>query len=623
MGTWMSGAAAIYWTFLISYTYGGCEFPKQWAGWWFQSGVPQPLPINSTYIETKGECYEEQGDKYLVYDRADNCYRCMAIHVKHSSVLQYKETFCESKASLQEICYGITGDASLYSMFRKSPEAKPVPCPFKSAPFTFSYNRGSGDCKDPPSKAESCTDDSRLVLKYQACLDDPSTETHVEELVCLATWKEGSTRYLIGKISQGNRRALTSDEDQYRCFIYLKSTDKGKVVYHIAQSGDASCNGLQSVHEGSRTMKFTAVDNHHNRCKFPTWITDHHTWLSLDHKKTYKFSQRNATLKILDEEPKLGRNSQQTQQPQQHFAFQEFGFVSQDQHRQNSEMRVICHAILESKEQKKVQIVAHITAGCDSGYVCMVFYKRDSHVIEIQQSEDYHDNPDDACNSFDPTTTPFTTLITTTLHPKKCPNVGRFTLLENLPMTGERRKRRQQQETGLESMPNAPIAPECLTPKYEALSVGCNSNELMEFKTACLQQPTNAFTCHGSWQDNNTFYVITSPTSRKSADTLRYCFIYTVTHQDGGTPSTSVAGVPQGSKPPTGGGPPILRLSAISESCHRHISPGIDGAWAFNFTSNGKFESCAEVETESAASALLPSFIILVTLSWITAVILR
>lgn len=79
----------------------------------------------------------------------------------------------------------------------------------------------------------------------------------VEELICLATWKEGSTKYLIGKIAQGSRRSLTSDEDQYRCFIYQRGKEDGKIVYNIAQSGDATCSGLQSSTEGSRTMKFT------------------------------------------------------------------------------------------------------------------------------------------------------------------------------------------------------------------------------------------------------------------------------------------------------------------------------------------------------------------------------
>lgn len=74
----------------------------------------------------------------------------------------------------------------------------------------------------------------------------------------------------------------------------------------------------------------------------------------------YKFSQRNATLNILDEEPKSVRFHQNYVQP---FGFQQNGFESQDQRRQNSEMRVICHNILQSQEHKKVQIVAHITAG--------------------------------------------------------------------------------------------------------------------------------------------------------------------------------------------------------------------------------------------------------------------
>lgn len=102
------------------------------------------------------------------------------------------------------------------------------------------------------------------------------------------------------------------------------------------------------------------VDNHHNRCKFPIWITEHHTWLSLDKQKVYKFSQKNATLKILDEQAKPKRVHQNYAQT---FDFQQFGFESQDQRLQNSEMRVMCHSILEAQEQKRVQIVAHITAG--------------------------------------------------------------------------------------------------------------------------------------------------------------------------------------------------------------------------------------------------------------------
>lgn len=40
----------------------------------------------------------------------------------------------------------------------------------------------------------------------------------------------------------------------------------------------------------------------------------------------------------------------------------------------------------------------------------MVFYKRDSNVIELQQSDTLMEN-EEACANFDPSTTPFTTLI--------------------------------------------------------------------------------------------------------------------------------------------------------------------------------------------------------------------
>lgn len=102
----------------------------------------------------------------------------------------------------------------------------------------------------------------------------------VEELECLATWKEGSSRYLVGRLHHGH---ASSNEDRYRCFVYEKAgqtvqsnlhraamgigamdhdvgLQSGPVpegaaeIYRVAQSGDATCNGLFSPMEGSRTM---------------------------------------------------------------------------------------------------------------------------------------------------------------------------------------------------------------------------------------------------------------------------------------------------------------------------------------------------------------------------------
>lgn len=55
-------------------------------------------------------------------------------------------------------------------------DAEPVKCPLKG-PYTFTYNRGHGECRSPVSNIESCTEDSRLLLSFQACPDVSGTES--------------------------------------------------------------------------------------------------------------------------------------------------------------------------------------------------------------------------------------------------------------------------------------------------------------------------------------------------------------------------------------------------------------------------------------------------------------
>lgn len=89
-----------------------------------------------------------------------------------------------------------------------------------------------------------------------------------------------------------------------------------------------------------------------------------------------------------------------------------------------------------------------------------------------------------------------------------------------------------------------------------------------------------AYTCFASWQDNNTRYVIASPVSRTSTDPRLYCLVYTL---NGNVQQSLLEGALGRNL-----GPPMLRLSAVTESCHRHVVPGTTGLWYFNFTSNGK-----------------------------------
>jgi hypothetical protein len=107
----------------------------------------------------------------------------------------------------------------------------------------------------------------------------------VETVSCLAQWKEGSSRYFLGLVSYQHH---ASYEERFRCFVYERSKhgsggngefghlhgshsstkfhthshrnngSDGVIptidqIYRVAQSGDASCNGLSSM-EGSRTM---------------------------------------------------------------------------------------------------------------------------------------------------------------------------------------------------------------------------------------------------------------------------------------------------------------------------------------------------------------------------------
>lgn len=123
--------------------------------------------------------------------------------------------------------------------------------------------------------------------------------------------------------------------------------------------------------------------------------------------------------------------------------------------------------------------------------------------------------------------------------------------------------------------------PDCLSHDYEALSVGCSGSHEMEFKSSCSQP--SSYSCHGSWEENGVSYVIATPLSRKSNEAPRYCLIYTLANQVSPTVIEGSLGKDSG--------PPILRLSGVTESCHRSTVPGVTGEWAFNFTSNGKWKS--------------------------------
>ncbi|KAL7300971.1 hypothetical protein TKK_0006249 [Trichogramma kaykai] len=177
-----------------------CQFPAAWSGRWFILGKEGPIITNTSHFLDR-TCISKVEDTYLTHD--ENCYRCMIFTERDVNVIQYRESYCQPEPDLNAACAGVGADDILYSMFRL--DGRPIDCPFAGPPFSFSYNRGHGECKALENQAESCTDGSKLLLKYQACADIKGAESSREELQCLATWKDGRNMFLVGTIKPADR----------------------------------------------------------------------------------------------------------------------------------------------------------------------------------------------------------------------------------------------------------------------------------------------------------------------------------------------------------------------------------------------------------------------------------
>ncbi|XP_066584159.1 uncharacterized protein [Prorops nasuta] len=466
---------------------GSCRFPDSWAGAWYQHGEEPVTVINATHLGDK-ICLERKDDKYIVHagNGSESCYQGFVIFGRHENVIQYRQALCmPQRVSMEDMDEMIRTDEPLFSMFRLN--AKPIPCPFSGSPFTFSYNNGHGECSSPASLAERCTDESKLLLKFQACPDLVQSESTTEELQCLATWKDGSNKYLLGVL----KGRADIDEKTYRCILYEERAHHGKQQYLLAQSGDATCSALNNVYEGSPSIKLTKVDK--ERCKYPSWVTQHHHWHSLDGTKIYHFTNKNATLKVKSQEPESEAYDEE---------------------------KIVCHNLEklypnDNMQGHKVKLIAHVTRGCDIGYVCMIFHKRDDHVIELQQSSHKSVIPDDACSIADPSVSTPITLITPNLHKRKCPQLGRYLILNFAPgrllTSMPRRQRRSEKLSRTAKRRTWQDDTEDNECRSTDVQIGCNLPEQTEMligNTCDTEQV--AYTCHGSWKEKDTWYTIVS-----------------------------------------------------------------------------------------------------------------
>ncbi|KOC68029.1 hypothetical protein WH47_03187 [Habropoda laboriosa] len=520
---------------------GSCEFPAGWTGEWYQYEKLVSISVNATVLGER-TCVERSEQSYIIY--GDNCYHCIIVNDRHENVIQFREGWCYTKrTTLDDMCSNIKSDDTLFSMFRVN--SKAIPCPFSGPSFTFTYDKGYGECSMPISLAEKCTDESKLLLKYQACPDVKRSESNTEELECLAVWNDGRNKYLIGTLKG---RSVSGAEKMYRCFLYEEKTHhQGKMVYLLAQSGEPNCNGLTTVSEGSPMIKLTKVDKEHNRCKYPSWITEHHDWHSLDGTKVYHFTNKNATLKV---------RAQNADGDTFH------------------EEKVVCHNLekwppTESTQGYKVKLIAHVTSGCDIGYVCMIFHKRDHHVIELQQSSEKAIMPDEACSLADTSTMAYTTLISSSLRQRKCPNPGRYTIFGfarfHLPGTSFRRQRRSEKRSSRITKRRTWHEDHGDDCKSGSVEIGCASTDQSEIvigKTCDNDETT--YYCHGSWEEKGTWYTIVSLKTNQVSSNLgqTYCFSMRPSDNKG---KASVTGKTSRSKVPE----QELWLTKLDRVCRR------------------------------------------------------
>ncbi|OXA40499.1 uncharacterized protein LOC110860504 [Folsomia candida] len=550
-----------------------CNLPSHWKGEWFQSGVVSPIMIDHKSMGDKGTCIERSGDKFLFYEKATNCYRCLVIQSRQNSnqqssnVLQYKESpDCEdNRDSLDHLCMLIPGDATLYSLFRI--DAQPEDCPFKGAPYTFTYNRGHGECKNPVSYIDTCTEPSRLRLRYESCPDIMKTESTVEELTCLGVWKDGSMNYGLGRLRLFGR--TSTNEEAYRCFIFEK-TKTGHNGYNVAISGDATCTGVSSATEGARALVLTkVVEKELVKCTFPPWMSSHH-WHTLDGKMSAKLHHRNSTMHITEDSRRnssSGQYSGHSSSSATHTGtFTGFGSVSGAGGGPlfSGGTRIVCQDRKDISD-RHVAIVAHHTEGCKSESICMHIYRRDNHVTEVQMlRKSDHGMEDSDCFKSDALgpTLPYVTLVNPDAKAHRCPNLGKYMAAGGSPDT----RRVVRDSCGPSGGQGA----------FHSVVVGCGNRATMEFHSKCdRQDPITSYECHGSWEENGTGYLIASPLSRSSTSARRYCFIYSEADEG-------------------------LRVSSSSETCRRNVSPGVEaGVWAFNLTVDGQ---CAEAVTGASAS---------------------
>ncbi len=178
-----------------------CNLPTQWAGKWYQSKYTELRTIDSKNFINRGECTENKQDKYIFYEKNENCYRCIFIMQKHSNVLQYRASYCTEDPDFYTNCNNLTPESELVTIYRH--ESVPEKCPLGGLyvmsasgqkshetdtrsyrntnvlnPYETSENKECTESnKNRNSMIMECSDDSMIKLQFGKCTNIPSKKS--------------------------------------------------------------------------------------------------------------------------------------------------------------------------------------------------------------------------------------------------------------------------------------------------------------------------------------------------------------------------------------------------------------------------------------------------------------
>ncbi|MFH4979985.1 hypothetical protein AB6A40_006694 [Gnathostoma spinigerum] len=259
---------------------------------------------------------------------------------------------------MDEVCRNsFRGDTPMMTIFRAN--AISEKCPF-DAPFNFTYQFIDGSCVSRTSSVSSCANPHRFRIHYQACPENVHTDTHADEIECIAQWDLFGVEYFAAKLTN---HFGTSPSSKYRCFIHQRTPSGGR----MGISADASCRELTDISLASTILNYKLDIRITPQCHFPSFLRhDHHSssprsWTSIVSAVKSRFEKEEWT------EENHGKVSS------------------------------ISLCIQEENLGHLHRLVVHARHGCNSGYQCVQIKKRSKSVIEVIRGR-LTTNEFDACN---------------------------------------------------------------------------------------------------------------------------------------------------------------------------------------------------------------------------------